>query len=125
MSDTSDAGNGGSTGGGSGSGIMATLQSGVVAINRLVTTLMNIWPRITGTFTLAAAPTTTVTQPGIKSTSLVVLTPTNAAAATLMGGVKSLYVSALAPGTSFTVATANGTNAAGTETFSYAVFNPS
>ena len=73
---------------------------------------------------MAAAATTPVTQPAITASSKVLLEPTNAAAATLMGSVKSLYVSALTAGTGFTVATASGGNAAGTETFNYIVSNP-
>ncbi len=107
--------------------VLTILQQGVVAINQLATNLLNTWPRITGTFTLAAAASTVVTQPGVKATSVVVLTPTNAAAGTVMGSAKALYVpvASYVPGTSFTVFTASGGNAAGTETFSYAVFNPS
>lgn len=100
-------------------------QNIVSAINRLATVMSTTFPRITGTFTLAAAATTTVTQPGIKATSVVQLTPTNAAAATLMGSAKALYVSAKTPGASFTVATANAVAAVGTETFDYSVFSPS
>lgn len=99
-------------------------QNIVTAINNLVQAVQNAWPRITGTFTLAAAATTTVTQPAVRSTSVIQLTATNAAAGTLQGSAKALYVSAIVPGTSFTVATASGASAAGTETFSYSVFNP-
>jgi hypothetical protein len=118
------------SGGGWGSGgvasqIMTVLQQGVVAINQLATNILNVWPRTTGTFTLAAAASTVVTQPGVKATSIVVFTPTNASAATLMGSAKALYVSATVPGASFTVATASGANAIGTEVFQYAIFNPS
>jgi hypothetical protein len=116
---------GGWGGGGVASQIMTVLQQGVVAINQLATNILNAWPRITGTFTLAAAASTTVAQPGVKATSQVYPFATNASAGTLMGSSKSLYVSAIVPGASFTVHTADGTNAAGTETFGYSVFNPS
>lgn len=111
--------------GGFSSLVITTLQNGVVAINSLVQAILNSFPRITGTFTLAAAATTTVAQPAIRATSVVMLSPTNASAGTLMGSAKALNVSSITPGTGFVVATANGTNAAGTETFSYAIFNPS
>lgn len=74
-----------------------------------------------GTFTMAATATKVVADVNILATSLVQLFPTNAAAATLMGSAKSLYVSAKSAGVSFTVATADGTVAAGTETFSYRI----
>ncbi len=105
--------------------VIKTLQDGVVAINNLVQAIKNVFPTITGTFTLAAAATTTVAQPSIRATSVVVLSPTNASAGTLMGSAKAPYVSSITPGTGFVVATANATAAAGTETFSYSIFNPS
>ena len=74
-----------------------------------------------GTFTMAAAATKVVSDANIVASSLVQLFPTNAAAATLMSGTKSLYVSAIVAGTSFTVATADANAAAGTETFAYRV----
>lgn len=94
-------------------------------LGNLIQALQAIFPRITGSFTLGAAATTTVTQPAITATSRVLLEPTNAAAGTLMGSAKSLYTSALTPGASFTLATASGANAVGTETFNYVVVNPS
>jgi len=117
----------GSRGTGASLGDQITVLKGTnEQLSQLVQVLQAIFPRVTGSFTLAAAATTTVTQPAIRANSIV-LQPvaTNAAAATLMGSTKSLYVSALTPGTSFTVATANGAAAAGTETFSYVVINPS
>lgn len=84
-------------------------------------TLANAFPRIAGSFTLAAAATTVVPQTAISSNSKIALTPTNAAAATLMAGAASLYVSAKTQGASFTVATANAAAAAGNETFDYLV----
>lgn len=92
-------------------------------LSLLVTTLQTILPRITGTFTLAAAATTTVPQTATQSTSLITFTPLNASAATLMGSAKALYVSARTQGASFTVATASGASAAGGEIFSYALQN--
>ena len=89
--------------------------------NQLATVALN------GTFTLAAAATTVVNNANIFGTSttngdcIVELTPLNAAAATLMGSAKRLYVSAVSEGVSFTVATADGNNAAGTEVFAYRI----
>ena len=74
---------------------------------------------VVGSFTLSAAATTVVTNANVTSTSKIILVPTNAAAATLMGSAKALYISARTAGTSFTVATANAVAAAGTETFDY------
>lgn len=110
---------------GLGSLVVTTLQNGVTAINGLAQAVLNAWPRVTGTFTLAAAATTTVAQPAIRATSVVVLSPTNATAGTLMGSAKALYVSSITPGTGFVVATASAAAAAGTETFSYSIFSPS
>lgn len=93
-------------------------------IAAIANALLNNFPRVFGTFKLAAAAATTVAQPEVKSNSFVAFVPTNAAAATLMSGSKSLYLSALTAGASFAVATADGTNPAGTETFSYWLINP-
>lgn len=78
-----------------------------------------------GSFTLAAAATTTVNEPATQSNSFINITATNASAATLMGSAKALYISAKVAGASFTVATASAAAAAGTETFSYSVVTPS
>jgi len=72
-----------------------------------------------GTFTLAAAATTTVANTSAGYWTNVMIMPTNAAAAALMNGSKSLYISAKTNDTSFAVRTADGGSAAGTETFSY------
>ena len=73
----------------------------------------------TGSFTMAVAATKTVTDATIKAGSIVLLMPTNAAAAALMAGANSLYISARAAGASFTAATAGGGSATGSETFEY------
>jgi hypothetical protein len=109
---------------GLGSLVITTLQNGVVAINSLVQAIKNVFPTVTGSFTLAAAASTVVTQPAIRATSVIQLSATNAAAATLQGSAKALYYT-LTPGTGFTVFTANAGAAAGSETFSYSIFNPS
>lgn len=76
-----------------------------------------------GSFTLAAAATTTINDVDVRALSNIALTPTNAAGATLISGAKSLYISNRTEYTSFAVATADGTAAAGTENFSYRIFN--
>lgn len=80
--------------------------------------------RSTGSFTLGAAATTVVPNTQVTATSLPILIETNAAAGTLQGSNKHLYISARNPGVSFTVATASAAAAAGTETFSYILVNP-
>jgi hypothetical protein len=77
-----------------------------------------------GSFTLTAAATTVVAEPSTKSNSFIQLTPTNAAAGTLVGSAAALYVSTKTAGASFTVATASGGAAAGTEMFSYSLSTP-
>lgn len=87
-------------------------------------TLLGVFPRVFGTFTLAAAATTTVTQPAVKANSIILWMPTDASAGTLQGSAKSLYVSTITPGASFVVSTASGGSAAGTETFNYVIYSP-
>lgn len=105
-------------------GIVRQLSNSNSQMAALIAALISIFPRITGSFTLAAAATTVVVQPAIKANSIVIPVAVNSPAATLMGSAKSLYVSALTPGASFTVATADAVAAAGTETFSYVVVTP-
>jgi hypothetical protein len=76
-----------------------------------------------GTFTCAANKDTTVADVEVQAASIIVLMPTNAAAATLMGGATSLYTSLRTAATSFKVTTANAAAAAGTETFEYMILN--
>ncbi len=86
---------------------------------KLITVISALFPRSIGTFTMAAAASKVVTDANVTTSSFISLMPTNAAAGTLMGSTKSLYVT-LAAGT-FTVTTASGVAAAGTETFTYSV----
>lgn len=105
-------------------GIESKLQMGNQLLAQIDQTLKGITRLSTGSFTLAAAATTTVTDTNVTANSVVLPFPTNASAATLMAGASSLYVSAKTAGTSFTVATADGGNAAGTETFEYLIYSP-
>lgn len=93
-------------------------------IAAIVQALLGVFPRTFGTFTLAAAATTTVAEPSVKSNSFIQLLPANAAAATLIGSAKSPYVSVRTSGSGFTVATASGAAAAGTEIFNYWLVTP-
>lgn len=85
----------------------------------IVTALQATFPRVTGNFTLSAATTKVVTETHTTASSVIMIMPTNASAATLMGSSKSLYISALSAGASFTVHTGDNTNAASGETFNY------
>ena len=76
-----------------------------------------------GTFTCAAAATTTITNTSVTASSIIFLQPTNAAAATLMAGASSLYISARNAGVSFVVGTADAGNPGSTETFNYLILN--
>jgi hypothetical protein len=103
----------------------ANINTLITSVNALTAAVLATFPRITGSFTLAAAASTTVTQTKTAANSVILLIPTDASAATLMGSNKSLYISALTTGASFAVSTASGGNAAGTETFDYIMVNPS
>lgn len=94
-------------------------------LSQLITTILDIFPRVSGSFTTTAAATNVITQTGVTTTSIILLTPTNATAGTLQSGSKSLYISARTSGASFTVATADGTAATAGATFDYAIVNPS
>ena len=103
--------------------IATNLQQSNQLMRQLISVISGLFPRATGTFTMAAAATKTVTDGNVTTSSYIPPpTPTNAAAATLIGSAKSLYVTTASG--SFVVTTANGVAAAGTETFQYAVFNP-
>ena len=103
---------------------LASIQKGgVTNLAQIATVLGQVFPRIVGTFTLAAATTTVVTQPATAANSVVLLTPTNGTAA-LTARTLGLFQSANTPGASFSISTQGGA-AAGTETFSYIMVNPS
>lgn len=115
---------GNNLGGGASLADLVTIGNNLIAkLSALNTTIGNILPRVTGTFTMANATTTAVTQPSTKANSVIQWTPTNGAAATLILA-KGVYLASQTVGTGFTLSTASGT-AAGTETFQYSLFNPS
>jgi Mrp family chromosome partitioning ATPase len=121
MSDTS----GGTTPiGGSLQDLVTSIKSGVVYLGKLVQIWTAVLPRATGSFTMTATATHAVAEPRVQANSIVQLIPTNAAAGTLQGSAKSLYIVSVTAGVGFTVATANAANAAGTETFQYSAINP-
>lgn len=122
---------GGSSDAGGGGGVVSTsalgdiptkLQIGNQILGQMLDLFRSLFPRATGSFTMAAAASKVVTDANVTTASFIALMPTNAAAGTLQGSNESLYITTAAG--SFTVTTAAGTAAAGTETFSYAVFNP-
>ncbi len=84
-------------------------------------TRIRVIPNAVGTFTCANNKDTVVADVNVRAGSLIYLFPTNAAAGTLMGGVKSLYISAKVANTSFTVTTADANPAGGNETFNYEI----
>ena len=101
--------------------IVTVLSASNRISSQILTTLQQILPRVTGSFTMGASSSQVVTEANVAANSIVQLVPTNASAAVLQGSSECLYVSAISPGVSFTVATGAGTNAAGTETFSYLI----
>lgn len=92
-------------------------------ISQLVAAFQAAFPRISGTVKLTAGTITVVAQPDIASSGIPLLVPTNGPAALLVR-TNGIYVSAVVAGASFSISVQNG-NAAGTETFSYIVVNPS
>lgn len=111
------------------SGSSSQMLSQAIGLNKnmsaLIATLRSLFPlsAFSGSFTMAAAATKTVTDANVKASSTILLIDTNAAAATLQGSAKRIYPSAISAGTSFTVSTASGGNAAGAEAFLYLLIN--
>ena len=79
-------------------------------------------PVRSGSFTMDADASTTITDTNALTTSKITITPTNAAAANLVAGASSPFVTSKAAG-SFHVDTADAGSAAGTETFDYQIGN--
>ncbi len=94
-------------------------------LGAMIGLLRNLFPlsAFSGSFTMAAAASTVVTDANVKANSIILLVDWNAAAATLQGSAKRLYPSAIAAGTGFTVSTASAASAAGTENFFYLLVN--
>jgi hypothetical protein len=110
--------------GGSLQDLVSNIKSGVNYLGQLVVIWKAVLPRATGTFTMSAAATKAIAETRVQANSIVTLNPANAAAGTLQGSAKYLYVSSVTAGVGFSVATSNATNAAGTEVFSYIAVNP-
>lgn len=91
---------------------------------QLIGALRNMRATATGTITLTAAASVTVNDTAVTGSSVILWMPTNASAASLLSGSKNLYLSARSAGTSFTLSTADATNASGGETFNYLIFAP-
>lgn len=119
-----DLGGGSTPLGGSLQDLVSVQGNGVRYLGQLVLLFQKLLPKATGSFTMTAAATLSVAEPRVQANSIVQLIPTNAAAGTLQGSAKFLYVSAVSAGVGFTVATANAANAAGTEIFTYVATTP-
>jgi hypothetical protein len=104
--------------------IVSQLQLLTSSMSDLLDILTAAFPRILGSFTTTATTTQAIPAPTITANAQVNIQPTNATAATLQGGAKALYIASVTAGVGFTVATADGTNATVSATFSYAVTNP-
>lgn len=116
-------------GGGSSDDMVSVWRAVVEAIAELRNTITDIFAvpvAATGLFTMTATATLNVLAPAVVAGSVITLTPRNAAAATLQQSSEALYIDQanFVPGVSFRVATADGGSPAGTEIFSYIIFNP-
>jgi len=105
--------------------VVSKLADGNQNMSKLITVIQAIFPRVTGTFTLNGTATTTISQAAVKANAVVWWTPTNAAAGTIEGSAKKLFLASVTAATNFVVTTSNAGTTAGTETFQYVVFNPS
>lgn len=104
--------------------VVSQLQLLVKYVGDLVDILEAAFPRILGSFTTTATTSQAIPAPTITANAQVSIQPTNATAATLQSGSKSLYVASVTAGVGFTVGTADGSAATAAATFSYAVTNP-
>jgi hypothetical protein len=104
--------------------IQALIANNTTNAASIVSALQAGLPVITGTFTCANNTNTVVTETRAAANSIIMIMPTNAAAGTLQASGEAVYLSARTAGASFTVKTAAGGAAAGTETFQYLMVNP-
>lgn len=102
--------------------VVTKLQNSNQSFGQLIKLLTGILPRAQGNFTMTATASLVVVEPKCNTSSYVWLIPTNAAAGTLLGSNKNLFLT-YQVGT-FTVTTASGIAATGAETFQYLLFNP-
>lgn len=98
------------------------IQANIGALVSAFTTFFGV-SGTAGSLTLSAAASTVVANATVTASSFIFLFPTNASAASLVAGTSSPYISAKSASVSFTVATADGGSAAGTETFNYLIVN--
>ena len=77
-----------------------------------------------GSFRLISAATQKISDSSISAGSVILFVPTNKEAAVIMAGPKKLYISSKTAGASFSVTTADGTPANGTEMFDYVIIHP-
>jgi hypothetical protein len=99
---------------------LVAINTSLIAIN---TAILTSFPRISGTFTLANATLSPVTNNQVRASFVVAWSPTNATAA-LTERTNGLFLQAVTAGSGFVVSTQSG-SAIGTETFQYIGFNPS
>lgn len=101
---------------------MTNIAGNVSAISSTMVTIKNIMANtqiviVPSSFTMAAANTTTVSNPNVLANSYIFITATNQAAANLF----PLYITASAG--SFTAKTGNNMVAVGSEVFNYLIVN--
>jgi hypothetical protein len=108
--------------GGNLSDLISTIKGAVQNLSALNSTIANIFPRTLGTFTLAAATTTNVTQPNVVALSQVYFSPTNATGALILR-TNGLFHATNTAGAGFTLSTQAGSAVAG-GTFEYFLINP-
>lgn len=100
-----------------------TFKFGIVPISGKITDLSSVNGPV-GVFTLTAgSPTTVVPNTAVTAASIIMLQPYDPDAAQMVGSAACPYISARTAGTSFSVTTGNGSNAAGTEVFAYWLVN--
>lgn len=102
-------------------GLIAQSMSAMISLVAAISTsLASSVAAVQGGITLANATLTIVTVAQMRSSSVVLFTATNSAAASTVAG-KGLFVTFKTAGLGFTLSTRTG-SAVGTETFDYVVF---
>lgn len=78
---------------------------------------------VAGVFTCASGyAVSTISNVTVNSTTVIIFSPTNSAAALAVSGAPSPFISALHPGSGFAFSTMNGSHFVGTEAYNYFVW---